>query len=361
MTNKKNNITQIEAELLAVKTLMQLIETKSLSREEENAATIIEDILKQFGYQINRKGNNIWAYCKDYTDQKETLMLNSHIDTVKPGIGWETDPFEAVLINGKLSGLGSNDAGASLVSLLMTFLLSEGTGLSYNRLFVASAEEEISGKGGMESILPELKNVSAAIIGEPTQMEMAIAEKGLLVLDCEVKGKSGHAARTGGINAITEAVKEIEWFHSFEFPQTSKVLGPVKMTVTVINAGKQHNVIPDTCTFVVDVRTNEKYTNQEAFELIQKNTKAKVKPRSLRLNSSGIANDHPLVIAAKKLDIVTFGSPTTSDQSVITQFPTIKMGPGDSNRSHTANEYIMVDEIKDGITAYTKLLNALVW
>lgn len=361
MTTKKNNITLAEANELAVDLLSKLIETKSLSREEENATALIDGVLNKFDYQVHRKGNNIWAYCKDYKADKETLMLNSHLDTVKPGIGWNTEPYKAVLVDGKLSGLGSNDAGASLVSLLMTFLLSEGTGLGFNRLFVASAEEEISGQGGMESILPELNNVSTAIVGEPTQMEMAIAEKGLLVLDCEVKGKSGHAARTGGINAITEAMKEIEWFHSFNFPESSEMLGPVKMTVTVINAGKQHNVIPDKCSFVVDVRTNEKYSNKEAFELIQNNTKAEVKPRSLRLNSSGISKEHPLVLAAEKLNIVTFGSPTTSDQSVITQFPTVKMGPGDSNRSHTANEYIMVDEIKKGIEGYMKLLNALSW
>ncbi len=361
MEKFRNNIQRDEAGELAISILSQLIEIESFSKQEENAALIIIDVLEQYGYSINRKGNNVWSFCKDFKEEHPTLMLNSHLDTVQPGEGWNTDPLNAVLKNGKLTGLGSNDAGASLVSLLMAFLLSDGTGLEYNRVFVASAEEEISGKGGMEFVIPELGKIDAGIVGEPTQMEMAVAEKGLMVLDCEVKGKSGHAARIGGVNSITEAMKEIEWFHSFQFPKASDVLGSVKMTVTLINAGTQHNVIPDKCTFVVDVRTNEHYLNKDALEIIQKLTKAKVTPRSLRMNSSGVKSSHPLAKAAKMLGIITFGSPTTSDQAVITTFPTIKMGPGDSTRSHTANEYIKVSEIKEGIDTYIKLLEQLKW
>lgn len=343
----------------AVELLSQLISTQSFSKEEEPVAEIIVNELNSFGYEVKRKGKNVYAFSKGFIAGRPTLMMNSHLDTVKPSNGWDTDPFDPVLVDGKLSGLGSNDAGGCLITLLLSFIMSDERKLPFNRVFVATAEEEISGPGGMAIMLPELDMVSCGIVGEPTQMEMAIAEKGLMVLDCEVTGKAGHAARTGGINAIVEAYKEIEWFHTFKFPEESAVLGPVKMTVTVINAGKQHNVIPAKCNFVVDVRLNECYSNKEALDIIQKNTKAEVKARSLRMNSSGIASDHPMVNAGKALDIVQFGSPTTSDQALITTFPTIKMGPGDSNRSHTANEYIMVDELKQGIEIYGELLNAL--
>ncbi len=323
------------------------------------AAAFIQSVLKAHEYNVHRKGNNVFAYSKDYVSGRFTLMLNSHLDTVKPTNGWITDPFNPVLENGKLTGLGSNDAGGCLVSLLVAFLLSEQLNLNFNRVFVATAEEEISGSGGMELVVPELGKIDLGIVGEPTQMEMAIAEKGLMVLDCEAKGISGHAARTGGVNAITEAFKDIEWFHSFKFPESSPVLGDVKMTVTQINAGTQHNVIPDKCTFVVDVRTNEKYQNAEAFEVIQKHVQCTVKPRSLRMNSSYIPVENPLVKAAKELKIVCFGSPTTSDQAVINSFPTVKMGPGDSNRSHTANEYIYITEIEQGIEIYLELLKKM--
>lgn len=348
-----------EAGDLAIKTLCELISIQSFSKEETNVVPVIEKVLSDFGYTYQKKGNNVWATCKDFLKVKPTVLLNSHLDTVKPAEGWLTNPFEPIIVDGKLTGLGSNDAGGSLVSLLMTFLLSETMGLNYNRIFLASAEEEISGKMGMEYVLPELGKIDVGIVGEPTQMEMAVAEKGLMVLDCEVQGKSGHAARTGGVNAITEAIKEIEWFHSFKFPKESALLGPVKMTVTLINAGTQHNVIPDKCTFVVDVRTNEHYLNHQALEIIEKGTKAKVSPRSTRMNSSGIDENHPLVLAAKKLNITRFGSPTTSDQALMTTFPTVKMGPGDSNRSHTANEYIYLDEIKQGIAIYCNLLGEI--
>ena len=341
---------------LAIEVLTKLISVQSFSKEEDRVAVIIEDVLNDFGFEINRIGNNVWAYSTDFDKNRPTLMLNSHLDTVNPASGWDTDPFDPIIKDGKLIGLGSNDAGGPLVSLLMTFILSEQFNLDYNRVFVASAEEEISGKKGMEYVVPKLGKIDVGIVGEPTGMEMAIAEKGLMVLDCEVLGKAGHAARTGGINAITNAIKEIEWFHSFKYPKSSEVLGNTKMTVTLINAGTQHNVIPDRCSFVVDVRTNEHYPNKEALEIIKKNTKAKVIPRSLRMNSSGIDVNHPLVVAAKELNIVCFGSPTTSDQAVITTFPTVKMGPGESPRSHTANEFIYLDEIKDGIKIYCDLL-----
>jgi len=356
----KKNLTIENAQDFAVEILSELITIQSFSREEENAAKVIERVLIDFDYVVEKKRNNVWARCKNFDAEKPTLMLNSHLDTVKPSEGWKTNPFDAVKKDGKLIGLGSNDAGGPLVSLLMTFLLSENLDLNYNRIFVASAEEEISGKNGMEFLVSELGKIDIGIVGEPTQMEMAIAEKGLMVLDCEVKGKAGHAARIGGVNAITEAIKEIEWFHAFQFPKTSDLLGPVKMTVTVINAGKQHNVIPDKCNFVVDVRTNEHYQNKEAFKLIQQHTKAHVIPRSFRMNSSGIDLKHPIVKIAKILNIKTFGSPTTSDQAVITQFPTVKIGPGDSTRSHTANEFIYLNEIKEGIEIYFQLLKRLV-
>ncbi len=345
----------------AVRILSEMISIESFSRQEDNVVPVIEKELVNNGYKIYRKGNNIWTYCKDYVEGNPTLMLDSHIDTVKPVKGWDTDPFTPVLENGRLTGLGSNDAGGCLVSLLQAFIITDETGLPYNRVFVASCEEEVSGANGISIVLPELKKVDCAIIGEPTCMEMAIAEKGLMVLDCEVKGVAGHAARTGGVNAITEAYKEIEWFHSFEFPKKSELLGPVKMTVTIINAGTQHNVIPSLCTFVVDVRTNEQYSNAQALEIIQNNTKAEVKARSLRLNSSYINSDHPLVQVANKLGINTFGSPTMSDQALINDFPTVKIGPGDSNRSHTANEYVMVDEIRMGIEGYIRIMNELVF
>ncbi|HBX83888.1 MAG: acetylornithine deacetylase [Bacteroidetes bacterium GWE2_40_63] len=347
------------AQQLAADTLVKLIQMPSFSREEEKASKLIAQILEQFHYRVHFKGNNIYAYSRDFVPGRFTLMLNSHLDTVRPTNGWETDPFNPILENGKLTGLGSNDAGGCLVSLLASFLLSEDLNLNYNRVFVATAEEEISGTGGMEFVLPELGKIDVGIVGEPTQMQMAVAEKGLMVLDCEAKGKSGHAARTGGINAITEAIKDIEWFHSFRFPETSTILGDVKMTVTQIHAGSQHNVIPDKCTFVVDVRTNEKYNNAQTLEIISLYVKSHLQPRSLRMNSSCIAENHPLVLAAKSLQIVCFGSPTTSDQSVISNFPTVKMGPGDSNRSHTANEYIFVDEINHGIETYLGLLKAM--
>jgi acetylornithine deacetylase len=348
-----------EAHQMAVETLKQLIQTQSFSTEEAKASEIISSVLSRYGYQPQRKGNNVFAYGKDFQEGRFTLMLNSHLDTVKPSKGWNTNPLEPVLHDGKLIGLGSNDAGASLVSLLAVFIWSEQFQLNFNRVFVASAEEEISGKGGMEWVLPYLGKVDAGIVGEPTQMQMAVAEKGLMVLDCTVHGQAGHAACNQGVNAINLAIKEIEWFHSFKFSENSSLLGEVKMTVTQIQAGTQHNVIPDTCEFVVDVRTNEKYSNQQVLSTIKQQVACDVKARSLRMNSSTIDRNHPLVSAAEKLGMVCFGSPTTSDQAVIQTFPTVKMGPGDSTRSHTANEFIYLHEIESGIGIYAELMQTL--
>lgn len=359
MSTLKKNIGLDEAKNLAIKTLKTLIKTPSFSKNENAAADVMANTLNSWGYQVHRKMNNVWVYSHNFDAGKPTLLLNSHLDTVKPSGSWQTDPFMPVEENGKLIGLGSNDAGGPLVSLMAVFLLAQHFEFNFNLIFAATAEEEISGKNGIESIIPELGKIKWGIIGEPTQMEMAIAEKGLLVLDCKVKGKAGHAARTGGINAISLAMDQVKWFHTFVFPKSSDMLGDVKMTVTQINAGTQHNVIPDSCDFVVDVRTNECYTNNEVYQLIKKNCNAEIKPRSLRMNSSGIAPDDPLVLAAKNVRITCFGSPTTSDQAVISTFPTVKMGPGDSNRSHTANEFIFKTEIESGIDTYLELLKSL--
>ncbi|MBR5643147.1 MAG: M20/M25/M40 family metallo-hydrolase [Salinivirgaceae bacterium] len=343
---------------IATSLLKRMIAAPSLSSDEKNVSDIVAAELTANGYAPERIGNNLIVKCKDFAEGRPTLMLNSHLDTVKPAQGWATDPFLPVVTDGKIYGLGSNDAGASLVSLLAAFIATDNTGLPYNRLFVASAEEEISGPNGMYLILPQLKTmVTAGIVGEPTGMKMAIAEKGLLVLDCEAEGKTGHAARADGINAISIAMKDIEWLHTYQFPEKSPLLGNVKMTVTQIQAGTQHNVIPASCKFVVDVRTTEKYSNRQTWDIIQQHIKSVATPRSLNKNASAIDEQHPIVVAAHKLGIETFFSPTTSDQAVISgAFPTVKMGPGDSARSHTANEFIAVSEIESGIEGYIELL-----
>jgi len=345
----------------AINLLKQMIATESFSGNEKNVSDIVVNFLKDNGYEPEQIGNNIIARCKDFAEGRTTLMLNSHLDTVKPAQGWESDPFEPINANGKLTGLGSNDAGASLVSLLMAFMATDNSNLGYNRMFVASAEEEISGPNGMYKILPMLKQtVVAGIVGEPTGMRMAVAEKGLLVLDCVAHGQTGHAARNEGINAISIASRDIEWFHSYKFPKESPLLGNVKMSVTQINAGTQHNVIPAECHFVVDVRTTEQYSNKETWEHIQQHIESTATPRSLNKNASAISMEHPLVKAGLSLGLETFFSPTTSDQAVISgAFPTIKIGPGDSARSHTANEYIMEEEIENGIEVYCKILEQL--
>ena len=336
--------------------LKSLIAIPSLSREEERAADFLQNYIEMQGMATGRKGNNIWCLSPMFDLQKPTLLLNSHIDTVKPVNGWRKAPFNAVEENGKIYGLGSNDAGASVVGLLQVFLQLCRTTQAYNLIFLASCEEEVSGKGGIESVLPQLPPIQFAIVGEPTEMQPAIAEKGLMVLDVTAYGRSGHAARNEGDNAIYKVLEDIAWFRDHHFEKVSPLLGPVKMSVTQINAGTQHNVIPDRCTFVVDIRSNECYSNQELFAEIQKHISCEAKARSFRLSSSHVSPDHPLVRKAVALGRVPFGSPTLSDQALM-PFPSMKMGPGKSSRSHTADEFIFVKEIEEAITLYLELLD----
>ena len=343
----------------AISLLKQLIETPSLSREEDASAAILEKFFYENGVATHRMGNNVWAKNLHFDDSKPTILLNSHHDTVKPNAGYTNDPFAAIEKDRKLYGLGSNDAGGCLVSLITTFLhFHSQEGLQYNLILAATAEEEISGKDGIESLLKVLPAIDVGIVGEPTLMDMAIAEKGLMVLDCLAKGQSGHAAREEGDNAIYKAIKDIEWFKNYQFPKVSEMLGPVKMSVTMIDAGSQHNVVPDECRFVVDVRTTDAYSNQETLDIIKANVSSEVTPRSTRLNPSGIDINHPIVKAGSSLGRKTYGSPTLSDQALM-PFPTLKIGPGDSARSHTADEFIYVNEIEEGIGLYIKLLSTV--
>lgn len=341
----------------AITLLQKLISIESFSKTEDKTADAIEAFLKEKGMATHRYLNNVWAMNKHFDDTRKTLLLNSHHDTVRPNSHYTRDPFAPDIENGKLFGLGSNDAGGSLVSLLACFLhFYDRSDLHFNLIFAATAEEEISGVNGVEAILPFLGTIHGGIVGEPTRMEIAIAEKGLLVIDCITQGVPGHAARDEGENAIYLAMKDIEWFRTFAFPKVSIMLGPVKMTVSMIHAGIQHNIVPGTCSFTVDIRTTDEYSNAEALHLIEKNVTCSVKSRSLRLNASSISKDHPLVKAGEELEIKMYGSPTTSDQAVM-NFPTIKMGPGDSARSHTADEFIYLSEIGEGIHTYINLLN----
>lgn len=352
-------MTQDQIASESVELLKSMIEIPSFSREEKDVADYLEEKFSGWGLNPSRIGNNLWMRNKEWSDEKPVILLNSHIDTVRPAGGWNNDPFKVIVEEQRITGLGSNDAGASVVSLLATFrYFFEAGNLPYNLLFCASAEEEISGENGVASILDRLGRIDIAIVGEPTQMHIAIAEKGLLVLDCEAKGRSGHAARNEGENAIYKAINDIQIIQSYHFPLESAVLGPVKMTVTQIEAGKQHNVVPDSCRFVIDVRTNEFYTNEKAYQIISELIQSEVHPRSFRLNSSGINANHPLVQRGISLGLQVYGSPTTSDQAVIPH-PSIKMGPGDSARSHTPNEFIFINEIKEGIATYIKLLEEL--
>ncbi|TPE45960.1 M20 family metallo-hydrolase [Pontibacter mangrovi] len=345
----------------AMQLLQQLVQTPSFSREEDKTAAILVDFLKDSGVkEVKQQQNNVWAFNKHYKPERPTLLLNSHHDTVKPNPGYTRNPFEASIKDGKLFGLGSNDAGGCLVSLIATFLyFYEREDLKYNLVLAATAEEEISGRNGIESILPQLGSIEAAIVGEPTQMHLAVAEKGLLVLDCTAKGKAGHAAREEGINAIYEAMPDIQWFQNYTFPKVSEHLGPVKMSVTMVQAGTQHNVVPDTCTFTVDVRLTDTYTMKEVLETIQQHVKAEVKPRSMRLKPSSIPMEHPLVQAGLSMGRQTYGSPTTSDQALL-PVPSLKMGPGFSGRSHMADEYIHLHEIEEGIKLYIELLERVI-
>jgi acetylornithine deacetylase len=345
----------------AVSLLKQLIATPSFSREEDKTADILEAFFIAEGITLTRKKNNVWAFNKYFDPAKPTILLNSHHDTVRPNAKWTKNPFEAVEEDGKLFGLGSNDAGGCLVSLIATFLcFYEEKEMAYNLMFAASAEEEISGTEGIELIVPEMGEIEFAIVGEPTEMHMAVAEKGLLVLDCSAHGRAGHAARDEGDNAIYKALKDIEWFRNYTFPKVSETLGPIKMTVTIINAGSQHNVVPDRCQFTVDVRVTDAYTHEEILDVIQKNISSEAVPRSMRMRPSSIAMDHPFVLEGLKMGRKAYGSPTTSDQALL-PFASLKMGPGNSARSHTADEFIYPEEIHEGIKIYTHILHPLLF
>ncbi|MDQ2773135.1 MAG: M20 family metallo-hydrolase [Bacteroidota bacterium] len=339
----------------AVALLVRLIKAPSFSREEADTATLIQKFLAAHGVAVKRQQNNVWGFSQHFDASKPTILLNSHHDTVRPGAGWKYDPFRPTLEGGKLIGLGSNDAGASVVSLLATFLYFQDKSNAFNLICAITAEEEISGTNGIRSVLPEFGEIDLGIVGEPTGMNLAIAEKGLLVLDCTAHGKTGHAARNEGENAFYKALDDIQWLRQHQFAKVSPLLGPVKTTVTQISAGTQHNVVPDRCQFVIDVRTNELYQNQEIIDYLRANMRSEIVPRSTHLNSSRISENHPLVRQAVAMGKTTYGSPTLSDQSMM-PFETVKMGPGESARSHTPDEFILVSEIRAGIRDYIELL-----
>ena len=344
----------------AIALLKRLIESPSFSREETQTAAWIAEFFTDKNIPFQIKKNNLWAYNLHFDESKPTILLNSHHDTVKPNKSWTLDPFKAIVDGEKLFGLGSNDAGGCLVSLIATFChFYNRKDLNYNLVIAATAEEEISGKEGLEIVVPELPEISFAIVGEPTEMNLAVAEKGLLVLDCTAKGISGHAAREEGENAIYKALSDIQWISGFSFPKVSPTLGPIKMSVTIINAGTQHNVVPDACTFTIDVRVTEQYSLEEVIEMIQNNIQSKVSARSIRLRPSSIPMEHPIVQEGLKLGKTAYGSPTTSDQALL-DCPSLKMGPGHSARSHSADEFIYLREIKEGIAQYVKMLEGVV-
>ena len=349
--------------------LKQLIATPSLSKEEHNAARAVDYFFRRKGITHHRFLNNVWAYNTYFDPAKPAILLNSHIDTVKPNPRYTKDPFTPIVEDGKLFGLGSNDAGGALVSLIGAFLyFYDREDLKYNLIIAATAEEEISGANGVEALLANEQfnypfhgkgKIDCAIVGEPTQMQMAVAERGLLVLDCKAQGQAGHAARNEGDNAIYKAMKDIQWFSTYQFDKVSDLIGPVKMSVTSISTeNKAHNVVPSDCSFIVDARINELYSFEEVLEVINANVQSQVKPRSTRLRSTAIAVEHPLVQSGIALGRSYYGSPTTSDKALM-PFPALKMGPGDSARSHTADEFIYIDEIKEGIDLYIQLLNQL--
>ena len=345
----------------AIRLLKLLIATPSFSKEENETAETLGAFFDEHGIPYSRVGNNIYAKNKSYDVKKESILLNSHHDTVKPNKGYTMDPFTPIEKDGKIFGLGSNDAGGCLVSLIATFLhYYHQDNLKYNVVFAASAEEEISGVNGIELVLPYLGNINFGIVGEPTKLEMAVAERGLMVIDCTAQGRAGHAARNEGENALYKALDDINWIRNYHFEKVSDLLGESRLTVTVIDTeNKQHNVVPSQCKFVIDVRVNELYTFEEILEALKHNLKSQFKPRTTRMKSTSIALDHPLVKAGIALGKGYYGSPTTSDKALM-PFATLKMGPGDSARSHTADEYIYVAELEDGIQTYVKLLDQLV-
>ena len=341
----------------AIDLLKRLISTPSVSRQEQDAADVLSDYIKQYEhFTIHREGNNLWIMDPHYDEQRPTLLLNAHIDTVKPVDSWERNPFMPVVEDDCLYGLGSNDCGGGLVSLLQVFRLLTEKPQQYNLIYLASAEEEVSGINGIRRVLPLLPKVDVSIVGEPTGMQPAIAEKGLMVLDVTCKGVSGHAARQEGVNAIYEALDDLNWLRNYRFEKVSDLLGPTLMNVTVINAGTQHNVIPDKCTFTVDIRTNEYYRNEDVYDFIKTHLKGEVKARSFHLHSSCINKEHPIVKRCVAMGMQPFGSPTLSDQALM-PFPSLKLGPGESSRSHSADEYIRLSEIENGINTYMKLLD----
>jgi len=344
----------------AINLLKSLIETESFSSEEEHTAALIENWFKDFDIPFNRTQNNVWATNKHFDDSKPTLLLNSHHDTVKPNSGYTKDPLKAIVEDGKLYGLGSNDAGGCLVSLIATFTYYYSKkNLNYNLVLVASAEEESSGPNGLNSMLDIIPKVNVAIVGEPTLMKLAIAEKGLVVFDAKVKGTASHAAHPNTDNAIYNTMSALKWFQDYKFEKKSPVLGDVKMTVTQIHAGKQHNAVPAEVDLVIDVRVNDRYSNAEIAKiLVKKSPCSTIEARSLRLNSSSIPISHPLVEAGIALGRETYGSPTLSDQTALS-CPSLKLGPGDSTRSHTADEFIYIAEIEEGIDIYIQLLEKI--
>ena len=345
---------------LGVMLLKQLIATPSFSKEEQDTANIISSFFEQQGVQYQRVGNNIYAKNKHYNISKPTILLNSHHDTVLPNKGYTLNPFTPSEKEGKLFGLGSNDAGGCLVSLIATFLhFYHQENTAYNIIFVASAEEEISGVNGIELVLPKLGKIDFGIVGEPTQLEMAVAERGLMVIDCIAQGRAGHAAREEGENALYKAMEDISWIKNFKFEKVSDLLGECRLSVTVIETdNKQHNVVPGQCKFVMDARINELYNFDEVQEIFKVHLKSSFQPRSTRMKSTSIALDHPLVKAGIQLGKGYYGSPTTSDKALM-PFPTLKMGPGDSARSHTADEFIYLREIEEGINCYIQLIEQI--
>ena len=345
----------------AIILLKKLIETESFSSDEARSASLIEDWFKRYKVNYKRTKNNVWAINKNFDESKPTLLLNSHHDTVKPNSAYTKDPFKAIVEDGRLYGLGSNDAGGCLVSLIavFTYFYNESD-LKYNLVIVASAEEESSGQDGLNSMLSVIPKVDVAIVGEPTLMNLAIAEKGLVVFDAKVKGTPSHAAHPNENNCIYNSIKVLQWFKDFKFEKSSEVLGDVKLTVTQINGGTQHNAVPAEVDLVIDVRVNDKYSNREIVEILQKQAPCNsIIPRSLRLNSSSIPVNHELVKSGIAIGRSTYGSPTLSDQAVLT-CPSLKLGPGDSTRSHSADEFIYINEIEEGIKIYVELLNRVI-
>ncbi len=344
----------------AIVLLKQLISTPSFSKEENDTAELITLFLQQNGIAYKRVGNNVYARNAQYDERKPSVLLNSHHDTVRPNKGYSMDPFTPTEKDGKLFGLGSNDAGGCLVSLMATFLYYyDRSDINHNVVFAASAEEEISGVNGIELVLPYLGNIDFGIVGEPTKLEMAVAERGLMVIDCTAAGRSGHAARNEGENALYKAIDDINWIRNYRFEKVSDLLGESRMTATIIETeNKQHNVVPSQCKYVIDVRVNELYTFDEILEALKQNLRSQFKPRTTRMKSTSIPLDHPLVKAGIAMGKTYYGSPTTSDKALM-PFAALKMGPGDSARSHTPDEFIYLEEIKEGIETYVKLLERI--